>query len=236
MTQGTSPQITLCIPVYNEEATLPELLQNISSYFAKFLIPYQVIFCLDPSSDRSAEILQQAVQKNASLRLIQNSRRRGRAESLRQALLEAEAPYLLSASADLSVPLGELTKLLQNLSEHSAAIAFGTRTDKKASPFLSLDTKKNRFELTYISIFWEQKKRTFKDPFSSAFVLKKDFVVALLDGHPAKGWYLTPFIQKQIEHQNLPFVEVPIHSTSGGGRHFPYWKEYLRWFFRSLRH
>ena len=137
MTQETSPQITLCIPVFNEEKTLPGLFSNLSSYFEKFLIPFEVVFCLDPSSDQSEKILEEASRKNSAFRYLVNSRKQGRARSLLRALQEARSPYIAAASVDLSIPLGDLTKLLQSLAEKETAIAFGTRMDKKDSLFRS---------------------------------------------------------------------------------------------------
>jgi glycosyltransferase involved in cell wall biosynthesis len=234
MTQETSPQITLCIPVLNEEKALPDLLKNISSYFGKFLIPYEVVICLDPSSDKSAEILEK--ESSSQIRVIKNSKHLGRAESLRQALLAANAPYIAATSVDLSTPLGDITKLLQQISEGGEKIAFGTRTNKKDSPFLSLNTKKNRLEITHMNIYWERNIRKFQDPFSTVFVMKKEIKDQVLNGFVAKGWYLTPQVQEQVLKNNIPYAEVPVHSTAGHAPSFPYVREYLRLFFASFRH
>lgn len=234
MTQEPSPQITLCIPVLNEEKTLPGLFSNLTSYFDKFMIPFEVVFCLDPGTDSSEKILAEAQRKNSTFRYIVNSRRLGRAQSLLRALGEAKAPYIASASADLSVPLGDLMKLLQSMSEKNASIAFGTRVDKKDSPYLSSTSKKHRLEITYMNIFWEQKKRHFKDPFCPAFVFKKEVRDLLLRDLKVSGWYLTLNLQDQILEKNIPFTEVPVYTGTSNKKSFPYYREYLRLFWRSL--
>ncbi len=234
MTQETSPQITLCIPVLNEDKTLPGLFSNLTSYFDKFMIPFEVIFCLDPSTDSSEKILQDAHRKNSSFRYLLNPRRLGRAKSLLRALKEAQSSYIIAASADLSIPLGDLMKLLQCLSETSTSIAFGTRIDKKDSPFLSSTSKKNRLEVTYMNIFWEQKRRRFKDPFSPAFVFKKEIRDLLLQDLKASGWYLTFSLQDQVLEKNIPFAEIPVYASASQEKSFPYHREHLRLFWRSL--
>ena len=234
MTQETSPQITLCIPVFNEEKTLPGLFSNLSSYFEKFLIPFEVVFCLDPSSDQSEKILEEASRKNSAFRYLVNSRKQGRARSLLRALQEARSPYIAAASVDLSIPLGDLTKLLQSLTEKETAIAFGTRMDKKDSLFLSSTSKKNRLEITYLNIFWEQQKRQFKDPFCSAFVFKKEIRDVLLLDLKASGWYLTQDLQEQVLKKKISFTEVPVYTSTSSPSSFPYYRESLRLFFRSL--
>lgn len=228
MTQETSPQITLCIPIFNEATKIPDLLKNVSSYFGKFHIPYEIVFGLDPSTDGTEDLL--AKEK---VRVIKNPHRLGRAESLRRALLAAESPYIVAASADLSTPLGDITKLLQNLSGTDFKIAFGTRIDKKDSPFLSLNTKKNRLEITHLNILWEKGRRNFKDPFSTVFVMTKEARDELLKDLRVKGWYLTPALQRQVLEKKTPFVEVPVHATSGQAPAFPYFREYLRMFLRG---
>jgi glycosyltransferase involved in cell wall biosynthesis len=235
MKQETSPQITLCIPALNEEKNLPGLMSNLSSYFEKFLIPYEVVFCLDPSHDQSQMRLEEAAQKDSRVQLLINSHQLGRARSLLKALQAAKAPYIATASVDLSTPLGDITKLLQNLAGGPAAIAFGTRVDKKESPFLTVSSKKNQLELTYLNILWEQKKRAFKDPFSSAFVFKKDVRESLLQGLKVSGWYLTPALQAQVLRKNIPSIEIPVYANSGAARNFSYWREHLRLFLWSLR-
>lgn len=235
MTQETSPQITLCIPVLNEQAQIPELLKNISSYFGKFLIPYEVVFSLDPSTDQSEKILMEESEKDPRIRVLKNPRRLGRAESLRQALLQARAPYIASASADLSTPLGDITKLLQHLTETQSKIIFGTRVDKKDSPFFTINTKKNSLEITHINILWESKRLPFKDPFSSYFVMTKEVQADLLKDLSPKGWYLTSDLQKAVLKKNISYSELPIHSTAGRAANYPYLREYLRLFIHGIR-
>lgn len=226
MTQGTSPQITLCIPLFNEADKIADLLANLSSYFGKFQIPYQVVFGLDPSTDNTESVL--AAQKSSHFKIMRNAKRLGRAESLRLAILAADSPYIAIASADLSTPLGDITKLLQNLSGSEFQIAFGTRIDKKDSPFLTINTKKNRLEITHMNISWEKGVRHFKDPFASAFVMKKEVRDRLLGDLKVRGWYLTPALQKKVLKLGIPYVEVPVHSSAGSAPAFPYIREYFK--------
>ncbi len=234
MTQETSPQITLCIPVLNEEKTLPGLFSNLSSYFDKFMIPFEVVFCLDPSTDSSENILKEAHRKNSSFRYFANPRKLGRAQSLLRAIKEAKSPYIATASTDLSIPLGDLMKLLQSLGEKQASIAFGTRIDKKDSPFFNATSKKARLEITYMNIFWEQKRRQFKDPFCHALVFKREIRDLLLENLKVSGWYLTLNFQDQVFKKKIPFTEVPVYTSISHEKAFPYRREQLRLFWRSL--
>ena len=234
MTQEIFPQITLCIPVLNEEKTLPGLFSNLTSYFEKFMIPFEVVFCLDPSHDQSEKILCEASQENPAYRYLVNSKKLGRACSLMKAIEAARSPYIASASADLSIPLGDITKLLQKMSEANTSISFGSRIDKKDSPFLTSTSKKSRLEITYMNIFWEQNRRTFKDPFCSAFVLKKEIKDDLFKNLKASGWYLTLNLQDRVLAKKIPFIEVPVYAAATDRKGFPYYRESLRLFLRSL--
>ncbi|THB82061.1 glycosyltransferase, partial [Pantoea allii] len=52
--------LSVVIPVYNEEESLPELLQRTSAACDSIKIEYEILLVDDGSSDRSAELIEQA--------------------------------------------------------------------------------------------------------------------------------------------------------------------------------
>ena len=59
-------QLSICIPLYNEAESLPELYTWISKVMHKHLFFYEVIFVDDGSTDNSWEIIDQlAKEKNS---------------------------------------------------------------------------------------------------------------------------------------------------------------------------
>jgi len=52
--------LSVVIPVYNEQESLPELLQRTSAACDAIEIEYEILLVDDGSSDRSAELIEQA--------------------------------------------------------------------------------------------------------------------------------------------------------------------------------
>ena len=50
-------ELSVIIPVYNEEAALPALFERLYPALDKLALPYEVIFVNDGSRDRSAAVL-----------------------------------------------------------------------------------------------------------------------------------------------------------------------------------
>src|SRR5438552_4084585 len=54
---ATAPTLTVVLPVYNEEALLPELHQRLVATLSTLGLPYEVLYVDDGSSDRSLEVV-----------------------------------------------------------------------------------------------------------------------------------------------------------------------------------
>lgn len=68
-------KISIVTPCYNEEASVEECAETISSLFAKELPNYELehIFCDNASTDRTVEILKNRAKADPSLKIIVNS-------------------------------------------------------------------------------------------------------------------------------------------------------------------
>ena len=80
--------IYIVLPAYNEEQTLPPLLDAISDHFRETNIPYRVILVNDGSTDGTAKIIEQAAARLPIL-AVDHPENRGLAEALKTGLLEA---------------------------------------------------------------------------------------------------------------------------------------------------
>ena len=57
-----APQVSVVIPVYNEEAGLPALFARLYPALDASRLPYEILFVNDGSRDRSAAVLQDQQQ------------------------------------------------------------------------------------------------------------------------------------------------------------------------------
>src|SRR5262245_4826725 len=69
--------LSIVVPVYKEEGNISEFLQRISNILSRITGNYEIIFCLDPSPDRTEAIILEHRQKDQRIKLLKFSRRVG---------------------------------------------------------------------------------------------------------------------------------------------------------------
>jgi dolichol-phosphate mannosyltransferase len=71
------PYISIVVPVYREETNIIPFLQRTESLLAQLILPYEILFCLDPSPDNTEQVIMNEIKRNERVRLIRFSRRFG---------------------------------------------------------------------------------------------------------------------------------------------------------------
>ena len=87
--------ISVVVPVYKEEGNIVPFLERCVKVMEENDYRYEIIFCLDPSPDRSFEVICENIRKNNHIRLIQFSRRFGQPPQPMRGYVCAEAMYVL---------------------------------------------------------------------------------------------------------------------------------------------
>jgi len=100
------PRIALVIPVYNEEAVLPELLRRLDALFAaRPECLWHVVFVNDGSRDGTVRIAAERAQADPRYRLVDFSRNFGHQAALTAGLAHAgDADAVVTMDADLQDP------------------------------------------------------------------------------------------------------------------------------------
>lgn len=101
-----SPAIAVVIPIYNEEAVLPELIRRLTAMFdAARDYRWSAILVNDGSRDRSVALVQAAHRQDPRFKLIELSRNFGFQSALAAGLAAAEAAdAIVTMDADLQDP------------------------------------------------------------------------------------------------------------------------------------
>jgi dolichol-phosphate mannosyltransferase len=73
----TAPLLSIVVPVYREEKNIPEFLRRIRQVLATVGENYEIIFSLDPSPDRTEEVIIEARATDERIKLLKFSRRFG---------------------------------------------------------------------------------------------------------------------------------------------------------------
>lgn len=113
-----SRRVSLAIPVFNEEAVLPELLERVRRVLDAIPGgPHEVVFVNDGSRDRSQQMLEEAAAADPRLVVIEFSRNFGHQAALSAALDHATGDVVLTMDADLQDTPEVLPVLLARLDE-----------------------------------------------------------------------------------------------------------------------
>lgn len=96
-----SIQISVVVPVFNEEESLPELTEWINRVMSEHGFSYEVILINDGSTDRSWDIVQRLSQGNKSIKGINFTRNYGKSAALDAGFRKAEGEVVITMDADL---------------------------------------------------------------------------------------------------------------------------------------
>lgn len=94
-------QISVVVPVFNEEESLPELTHWISRVMNDHDFSYEVILINDGSTDNSWEIIQKLAEKNSNLKGLNFTRNYGKSAALDAGFKRASGEVVITMDADL---------------------------------------------------------------------------------------------------------------------------------------
>lgn len=108
--------VTLIVPCYNEEASLPIFYEEVSSV-ANTLQNYEVTLLLvnDGSKDRTLSIMRELAEKDARVRYISFSRNFGKEAAMYAGFCNAKGDYVAVMDADMQDPPSLLPQMLEIL-------------------------------------------------------------------------------------------------------------------------
>jgi len=101
---ATAPTLTVVLPVYNEEALLPELHQRLVATLSTLGLPYEVLYVDDGSSDRSLEVVTAMARADPRVGVLALSRNFGHQMALTAGLDHARGDGVVLMDSDLQDP------------------------------------------------------------------------------------------------------------------------------------
>lgn len=120
-------EVSVVVPVYNEEKNLPILIQRLAHVLEGIGRPYEMIFVDDGSQDRSREILKEMAFHFPTLRLLGLKTNCGLSTALLVGMKEARGDILVTLDSDLQNDPEDIPALLQCLNEHDMATGWRQR-------------------------------------------------------------------------------------------------------------
>lgn len=113
----TIPSLSVVVPVYNSELSLPALLERLEPVLASLCSDYEVVLVNDASRDRSWEVIHALCLTRLWVRGINLMRNFGQHNALLCGLRAARFEVVITMDDDLQNPPEEIPKLISKLSE-----------------------------------------------------------------------------------------------------------------------
>ena len=109
--------LSVVIPVYNENESLPELHRQLTAVLEPRGYRYELIFVDDGSRDGSGQEMELLAQKDARVRVIQFQKNYGKSAALSVGFDAAVGEIVATLDADLQDDPGEIPALIQKMNE-----------------------------------------------------------------------------------------------------------------------
>jgi len=117
--------ISVVIPLLNEEESLIELHDWIAKVMQSNQFLYEIIFIDDGSTDKSWSIIQELSESNTSVKGIQFQKNYGKSQALNIGFKEAQGDVVITMDADLQDSPDEIPELYKMITEYNLDLVSG---------------------------------------------------------------------------------------------------------------
>jgi glycosyltransferase involved in cell wall biosynthesis len=130
VTAATPPRLSVVVPVYKEERAIVPFLQRLEATLAGLNLTYEILFCLDPSPDRTEQVIGAELQRNPRIGLIVLSRRFGQPAATMAGILMARGEACVVIDVDLQDPPEVIPRLYAKMAE-GYEVVYARRRSRK---------------------------------------------------------------------------------------------------------
>lgn len=117
--------ISVVIPLYNEEESLPELAGWIKRVMEENNFSYEIIFVDDGSNDKSFHVIRELSKENPNIRAVRFSRNYGKSPALHTGFQLAEGDVVITMDADLQDSPDEIPELFRMITREGYDLVSG---------------------------------------------------------------------------------------------------------------
>jgi glycosyltransferase involved in cell wall biosynthesis len=108
-------ELSIVIPVYNEEENIEPLIQEINTALTSLRIPYEIVFVDDGSTDNTFPVLARLYQNESHLRVVRLKRNFGQTAAIAAGLAHAKGDVLVMMDGDGQNDPADIPALLAEL-------------------------------------------------------------------------------------------------------------------------
>jgi glycosyltransferase involved in cell wall biosynthesis len=124
-----SVELSVVIPVYNEEPNVAPLHVELSAILASMAVPHEILFVDDGSRDGTFEVLRRIQANDPHVRVIRFARNFGQTAAFAAGFAFARGQFIVTFDGDLQNDPADIPRLLEIARTHD--VVCGWRKDRK---------------------------------------------------------------------------------------------------------
>ena len=117
--------ISVVVPLYNEEESLPELHAWITRVMEENGFSYEIIFCNDGSTDDSMRVIKELAKGDEHVHCVSFSRNYGKSPALNEGFKRAQGDVVITMDADLQDSPDEIPELYRMITKDGYDLVSG---------------------------------------------------------------------------------------------------------------
>ncbi|MDR1487629.1 MAG: glycosyltransferase family 2 protein [Deltaproteobacteria bacterium] len=125
------PELSVVVPVYNEEKTIETFLAEIKPNLEACTEDYEIIFSLDPSKDKTEDIILAKREQDPRIKLLRFSRRFGQPAATWAGLAYSTGKAVLIIDCDLQDPPGLIAQMYRHWKEDGYKVVIPQRRSRQ---------------------------------------------------------------------------------------------------------
>jgi len=188
-----APAVSVVVPVFNEEANMPNLQAELRSALAG--LDHEIIFVDDGSTDQSVAKIENAPH----VRVLRFEKNAGQSAALFAGLTAARGAIIVTIDSDLQNDPADVSRLLVEIS-HGADLVCGYRQKRKDTMIKRLTSRIANFVRSRYT------RDGVRDTGCTLKAMRRECVSALI---PFKGMHR--FIPALVKGAGFHVVEVPVN-------------------------
>jgi dolichol-phosphate mannosyltransferase len=140
------PELSLVIPIYNEEEVLPQLDVRVKELLDRLALDAEIVFVNDGSRDRSLDLLREMAAREPRYRVIGFSRNFGHQRAITAGMDKSRGKAVVVMDADLQDPPEVILEMVERW-RAGYDVVYGLRRSREGESWFKLVTAKLFYRL-----------------------------------------------------------------------------------------
>ncbi len=198
--------LSIIVPVYNEEKTIEKILKKLESVPMK--TSREIIIVDDGSTDNSIKIAKEFITHSSNKKIsyqIISKKNQGKGSAVRRGIKEARGGIITIQDADLEYDPSDFNILINAMLKSKSSVVYGSRFMKKHKPMYRIYYAGNKFLTLLTKMLYNS---TITDMETCYKMFKSDVIKSL--NLKSDGFDIEPEITAKILKKGIKIHEVPI--------------------------